>query len=351
MINCWKTRRAGTLSVLFCLVLFATLLSKRPIYAQERPMWQQFSLALSSGDVKKVEALIKKGADVNGKLESYTPLGIACEEGHLEIVRLLLKHGARADESFGDDSKGYRTPMQAAAKFPKIQALLVKAGASDIRASLSLVKAVKGGNVEQVRLELKQGADPNYYVNYASMLGLTDNPTIVELLLKHGANIHLENYNQDTPFRRAFRNNDTDTIKLYLKYGKVSNLESWLKIAKKEDQTEMVKVVEDHLKSLGKKGDKRNGSLVRAVITNGDLAPLKKRLDSTQLSGVTKSQLRIIRNTIFAQYGYRFRSKDLQAHFGRFSWYKPRKINIGQALTATDKANLKLLKRVEREAK
>lgn len=268
-------------------------------------------------------------------------------------MRLLPKYGARADESFGDDSKGYRTPMQAAAKFPKIQALLVKAGASDIRASLSLAKAVKGGNVEQVRLELKQGADPNYYVNYASMLGLTDNPTIVELLLKYGANIHLENYNQDTPFRRAFRNNDTDTIKLYLKYGKVSNLESWLKFAKKESQTEMAKVVEDHLKAREKRKPSaiHKPSNLMELVQKGNLAPLKKHLDSTQLLGVTKAQLRIIRNTIFAQYGYRFRSKELQAHFGRFSWYKPRKVNIGQALTATDKANLKLLKRVERKAK
>ena len=37
----------------------------------------------------------------------------------------------------------------------------------------------------------------------------------------------------------------------------------------------------------------------------------------------TKSELRIIRNTIYAQHGYIFNSADLQKHFNQFDWYMP----------------------------
>lgn len=38
---------------------------------------------------------------------------------------------------------------------------------------------------------------------------------------------------------------------------------------------------------------------------------------------VTKSELRILRNTIYAQHGYVFSSADLKKHFNQFAWYMP----------------------------
>jgi len=40
-----------------------------------------------------------------------------------------------------------------------------------------------------------------------------------------------------------------------------------------------------------------------------------------ELSKLTKSELRILRNAFFARFGYNFKSKDLQEFFGRFDWY------------------------------
>ena len=37
----------------------------------------------------------------------------------------------------------------------------------------------------------------------------------------------------------------------------------------------------------------------------------------------TRDQLRLLRNTIYAQYGYAFKSKDLQDYFSQFNWYIP----------------------------
>lgn len=50
----------------------------------------------------------------------------------------------------------------------------------------------------------------------------------------------------------------------------------------------------------------------------------KRRLREYYLPSLNKSQLRILRNTIYAYYGYLFASKDLRMFFNnRMKWYKP----------------------------
>lgn len=50
----------------------------------------------------------------------------------------------------------------------------------------------------------------------------------------------------------------------------------------------------------------------------------KRRLREYYLPSLNKSQLRILRSTIYAYYGYLFASKDLRVFFNnRMKWYKP----------------------------
>ena len=43
----------------------------------------------------------------------------------------------------------------------------------------------------------------------------------------------------------------------------------------------------------------------------------------SDIAGLDKSELRILRNAIYAMHGHTFKSKDLQEYFGQFSWYEP----------------------------
>ena len=66
----------------------------------------------SSGPFKEtVELLLKKGADVDaqGKLEGFTALMTAAAEGQLEVVRVLLIHGANPalEDVDGDTAQSF----------------------------------------------------------------------------------------------------------------------------------------------------------------------------------------------------------------------------------------------------
>ncbi|MEM8888377.1 MAG: YARHG domain-containing protein [Bacteroidota bacterium] len=66
------------------------------------------------------------------------------------------------------------------------------------------------------------------------------------------------------------------------------------------------------------------------------------------------SELRILRNSIFARHGYRFKSKDLQAHFLAQSWYTEStktQDSILKELNPIEKVNIQLIQEMEQKRK
>lgn len=50
---------------------------------------------------------------------------------------------------------------------------------------------------------------------------------------------------------------------------------------------------------------------------------LTSSLGSYDEGDLSKAELRILRNTVYAHYGYIFKSADLNKHFQQFAWYRP----------------------------
>ena len=63
--------------------------------------------------------------------------------------------------------------------------------------------------------------------------------------------------------------------------------------------------------------------------------------------GYDNSDVRILRNAIFARHGYRFKSQDLQEYFSQFSWYIPRFDDVTSHLSEVERENIKFLKNLE----
>ena len=71
------------------------------------------------------------------------------------------------------------------------------------------------------------------------------------------------------------------------------------------------------------------------------------RLDESELSTLSRDELRRLRNSVYARHGRMFDSPELQRYFDSRPWYRPRSDYGEEQLTETDRANIKLIQTVE----
>jgi len=65
-----------------------------------------------------------------------------------------------------------------------------------------------------------------------------------------------------------------------------------------------------------------------------------KVLDEKEVMKMSKTDLDIMRNEIYANYGYRFKSKKWKEYFSAQSWYKPMFDDVNDKLTLIEKINI-----------
>ena len=80
-----------------------------------------------------------------------------------------------------------------------------------------------------------------------------------------------------------------------------------------------------------------------------DVNLLDEPVTVAHLKDMSRRDLRILRNTVYARRGRAFQSPLLQQHFGRMDWYKPDAKYTDARLTAQDKRNIKVIQSVEAE--
>ena len=74
----------------------------------------------------------------------------------------------------------------------------------------------------------------------------------------------------------------------------------------------------------------------------------KRLLREYDIIGLSKKELRIMRNWIYARHGYSFRSQDLINYFSKFEWYQPKYTEFPfNLLTDIEQRNIELIKRYE----
>lgn len=182
--------------------------------------------AVKKGDVQEVRSILaspafnKRDIDDRGTTGDF-PLVVAARRGNLEIVKLLIEHGAETDVGKKD---GERTPLleAAAGGYTDIARYLISKGA-DVNARgkglTPLLAACAGGvnfgppgdKPKTIRILLENGADVNVQdeswlksgrtpLMYAVLRGDAE---LVQALLDKGARLDLKNKDGDTALSLA----------------------------------------------------------------------------------------------------------------------------------------------------
>ena len=163
------------------------------------------------GKEANILRLIKLGADIlKESYRHYSPVHLACIDGHKEAVRLLLGHGAEASRE-GGFMVG--SPFTSAARkgHLEIVQLLVESGVRVNKRSVvgwsALHEAVAGGHIHVVKYLLEKGADIQAITTYTregkeyhqSVLHLATSLKMFRLLIEYGADINaLEDFEYPT---------------------------------------------------------------------------------------------------------------------------------------------------------
>ena len=67
-----------------------------------------------------------------------------------------------------------------------------------------------------------------------------------------------------------------------------------------------------------------------------------------QIEHFTRKELRLMRNEIYARYGMRFRSADLQKHFEAKAWYTPTTDDVSEQLSEIERINIEMIRQIEK---
>ena len=196
------------------------------------------------------------GEDVNVKCGSHgTPLGAASYNGHMDVVHVLLDHGANVNTI---DKKN--TPLSSAyhgGQLEIMQRLLEHGADADVwcnSSDLVLHLASRTGRAEVVHLLLRHNADVNARGQFdrtplqrASLFGHTN---VVRLLLDHGADINVLSRGGNPPLHIAIRNKHLKVVQLLLERGADMNIrvrdKTPYKLAESYGLTEIAQLLLEH---------------------------------------------------------------------------------------------------------
>lgn len=74
----------------------------------------------------------------------------------------------------------------------------------------------------------------------------------------------------------------------------------------------------------------------------------ERKLTSSDLSNISKYELKIMRNEIFARHGYIFKTEEMKNYFSKQDWYQARFDNVDDMLNDVEKYNIELIRSYEK---
>lgn len=70
-------------------------------------------------------------------------------------------------------------------------------------------------------------------------------------------------------------------------------------------------------------------------------------LNANDLKGLNNFDLKVMRNEIYARYGYIFKTQEMKDYFNEQNWYKGKHKNVDKFLTEIERKNIEFIKKFE----
>lgn len=178
----------------------------------------------TDGEVLLLKELLED-TDINTVNSSHeTLLHVAAENGHLPIVELLIRKGARLDLQ---DNKGHTALHGAASRgHTEIVRALIQAGAPiytlDLQGKTPVHLAAENGHLNSVEVLVKEEAkqsESHIQDMFLHMAAVEDNWRLAETLLQSGAAANAKNNQRKTALFYAVSRNNEKTVSVLLNAG------------------------------------------------------------------------------------------------------------------------------------
>ena len=217
------------------------------------------------------DLLLEHGAQVNDKNWSLfldqPPLVAAVEKRDTDVVKLLLEHGAKQGTGHAIIDAIFNKNAEI------IHTILSEHGAQvdemDWPCHL-LVKAVETGDADIVKMLLEHGAKQG--IDWVIIEAIFNkNAEIIKLLSEYGAHVDDKNRDGEPPLVKAVETGDADIVKLLLEHGATQGMDSAITDAIFFKETEIIKILAEH----GAQVDEVDWSPLEVAIEIGDTDVVK----------------------------------------------------------------------------
>ncbi|XP_031410443.1 poly [ADP-ribose] polymerase tankyrase-2 [Meleagris gallopavo] len=233
-------------------------------------------LAAGYNRVKIVQLLLQHGADVHAKDKGdLVPLHNACSYGHYEVTELLVKHCAAASPypkrkqvcelllrkgaNINEKTKDFLTPLHVASE--KAHNDVVEVVVKHEAKKLCTVQSVNCRDIEG-----RQSTPLHFAAGYNRV-------SVVEYLLQHGADVHAKDKGGLVPLHNACSYGHYEVAELLVKHGAVVNVADLWKFtplheAAAKGKYEICKLLLQHGADPTKKN--RDGNTPLDLVKDGD---------------------------------------------------------------------------------